>query len=101
VARIDPRTGRASTIFAVNLRYAVGVLTERGEITVRQGERVLAAVGAMYFDERTSAAVSAAAAAAGIDAPTAARLTAPEFDIKAMDAVAVLAASRHASGASA
>jgi hypothetical protein len=96
VARLDPRTGRAETIFVVNLRYAIAELALRGQVTAASAEATIRAVTALHFEARTPRAVVDLAVSHGMTPATAQRLLDPRFDIKAADASQALCASRHA-----
>jgi hypothetical protein len=96
VARLDPRTGRAQTIFVVNLRYAMAELADIGEVTAALADAAIRAVTALHFEDRTPHAVVDIAVTHGMTPATAQRLFDPRFDIKAADARRALGTSRHA-----
>lgn len=96
VARLDPRTGSAQTIFVVNLRYAMTELAGSGEVTTALADATISAVTARHFEDRTPHAVVDLAVSHGMTPATAQRLLDPRFDIKAADARRALDASRHA-----
>ncbi|MEV6923929.1 TfuA-like protein [Dactylosporangium sp. NPDC051485] len=97
VARLDPRTGRAVTLFLINLRYAAVCLTEAGVLAAEQADRFLTAMAAVHFEQRTGAETRRLASAAGIAPEAADQLMEARFDVKALDAARALAGSRHAS----
>jgi hypothetical protein len=86
VARLDPRTGRAETLFLINVRYAAERLVEDARLDPDKATRLLADLSALHFEERTTAELSRAATARGIETGIVADLTNPLFDIKARDA---------------
>jgi hypothetical protein len=90
VARLDPRTGCAETLFLINIRYATERLVSDARLDPIQATRLLADLSALHFEERTSAEVSRAAKACGIKTGIAADLANPQFDIKARDAAGCL-----------
>jgi hypothetical protein len=90
VARLDPRTGCAETLFLINIRYAAERLVSDARLDPVQATRLLANLSVLHFEERTSAQVSRAAKACGIKTGIAADLANPQFDIKARDAAGCL-----------
>jgi hypothetical protein len=90
VARLDPRTGCAETVFLINVRYAAERLVSEGRLDSAQAARLLGDLSALYFEDRISAEVSRTAKACGIEPGIAADLLSPMFDIKASDAAACL-----------
>lgn len=98
VARLDPRTGQATTLFLINLRYAAGCLTDDAVLTVDQADRFLSSMAALHFEQRTAAQLQIAAASAGISPAIASCLLEARFDIKARDAASALTRS-HGGGA--
>jgi hypothetical protein len=86
VARLDPRTGGAETLFLINIRYAAEHLAGVGRLEPLHAARLLTDLSALPFEERTPAELSRASKACGIEADVAADLANPRFDIKARDA---------------
>jgi hypothetical protein len=97
VARLDARTGRAVTIFLINLRYATTRLTNSGLLTADKADRFLTAMAALHFEERTASEVWRLASVAGIASEVVDQLQAARFDVKALDAALALVGSRNAS----
>lgn len=92
VARVDPRTGRAATIFLINVRYAAARLVEKGVVGENQMTRLLARLSALYFEDRSPVEVKRLAQQCGVTPQDAEALLDPQFDVKARDAAACLAA---------
>ncbi len=91
VARLDPRTGCACTLFLINIRYATERLVSDAKLDPIQATRLIALLSALHFEERTVSELSRAAKACEIGPGVAACLTDPQFDIKARDASGCLA----------
>lgn len=96
LARLDPRTGRAETLFLVNLRYAARQLVLAGALSSDKAGLFLSSVAALYFEARTCPRTRDVAASAGLDNVLFERLLEPRYDIKAADARLALRSTRWA-----
>ncbi len=95
VARLDPRSGRADTVFLINLRYALARLVEMKALGNERAGQFLAAMGAVHFEQRTPAEVRRVARTVGITDELVCELLDVRFDIKAKDAALALRCSRY------
>jgi hypothetical protein len=90
VARLDPRTGSAETLFLINIRYAAEQLVAENRLDPLQATRLLTGLSALPFEERTPDELNQASKACGIGPDVATDLTNRRFDIKARDAAGCL-----------
>jgi hypothetical protein len=96
LARLDPRTGMAETLFLINVRYAVACLTASGALDHSRAGRFVAAIASLHFERRTRLQAEDLAASVGIEPRTFAEIMNPRYDVKAIDAALALRDSRHA-----
>jgi hypothetical protein len=84
VVACDERSGRALTVPMINVRFAIKAFYKTGRIVHAQAEAALAAVAALYLEERTRASVRAALCRSLPD-ELADEALSPAYDIKARD----------------
>jgi len=96
LARLDPRTGLAETLFLVNLRYAAACLTASGVLDHGRADRFIGAMAHLHFEQRTRDQAQRIADSIGIKPRTSEEILHPRFDVKALDAMLALRGSRHA-----
>lgn len=96
VARLDPRTGRAETIFMVNLRYAVCQLTSTGVLKPGAFDRFLCLLSMTHIEGRTIGEMLRLGAQEPISEEVLRQMLRPCYNIKSIDAERALSTSRHA-----
>lgn len=90
VTTINPRTGAASSVPLVNIRFGIETLSDIGVMPERQGKELIKRFKDIYFEDRTEASLYEAAESCGIDRDIVGQLLSRKFDIKALDTLSCL-----------
>ena len=99
LARLDPRTQSATTVFQINIRFGLGRLRRRGVISHFLAESLLQDIAGLYFEDRSPTNIERIGRAHGLSSSHLAELFSRQSDIKARDAAVALATARFACAA--